>query len=158
MTLCCVHTITKMAPIKTSATVAATPATIWETCFAPMKWESWDPDLKEVKDSSGGCEEGTTCIFEMNDGTNFPIKLSNVKKNESVDFSGSGAGGMIKAVGKVVISPVDCSTSKIDYSFELKGLIGSIVAFVKKKECVEGTEGGLENMVKLSEEAQKSSS
>jgi len=146
---------TTMAPIRVSATVAATPTTIWETCFAPMKWESWDPDLAEVKDVSGACEDGCKCVFAMKDGNDIPIELSNVKKNESVDFSGGGLGGLLKAEGKVLISAVDDATSKIDYSFELKGLLGSIVAVIKKKECVEGTEGGLANMVKLSEAAQK---
>lgn len=146
----------KMAPIRVSATVAATPTTIWEACFAHMKWQIWDPDLAEVKDVSGGCANGTTCTFAMKDGNNIPIKLSNVKKNESVDFAGGMLGGMLRAEGKVLISTVNDTTSKIDYSFELQGLLGSIVSVIKKKECVEGTEGGLANMVKLSEEAQKS--
>jgi len=106
---------------------------------------------------SGKCEEGTTCIFAMNDGSNIPITLSNVIKNKSVDFKGGMLGGLVGAEGKVMITPIveDSSKSKIEYSFELKGLLGSIVAILKKKECVEGTKGGLDNMVKLSEEAQK---
>ena len=35
-----------MAPCEVSATVAATPDTIWQTCFEPMKWEQWDPDCE----------------------------------------------------------------------------------------------------------------
>ena len=120
-----------------------------------MQWETWDPDLKEVKDSSGGCEDGTTCVFAMNDGSNFPITLSNVKKNESVDFKGNLFMGTIRAEGKVRIAPVDSSTSKINYSFELLGFVGSLVSMVKKKEVLEGTQGGLDNMKKMSEEAQK---
>ncbi len=104
-----------MAPVEVSSNVAATPETIWETCFVPMKWETWDPDLKELKDVSGGCEEGTTCIFAMKDGSDIPITLSNVVKEKSVDFSGGVMGGMIGAVGKVVITPVTSMTSKIDY-------------------------------------------
>jgi hypothetical protein len=145
----------KMAPIRVSATVAATPTTIWETCFAHMKWQMWDPDLEEVKDVSGGCEEGSTCTFAMKDGNNIPMKLTNVKKNESVDFSGAMFGGMLRAEGKVLISEVDYAISKIDYSFELQGILGSVVSIIKKKECVEGTKGGLANMVELSEKAQK---
>jgi len=71
-----------MAPCEVSATVKATPETIWSTCFEPMKWESWDPDLNAVSDvSTDCCEEGTTCVFEMKDGSNIPITLSNVEKN-----------------------------------------------------------------------------
>ncbi|KAL7530796.1 hypothetical protein ACHAWF_003516 [Thalassiosira exigua] len=151
-----------MAPIEVSATVAAAPETVWNACFEPMKWEAWDPDLKEVTDVStpGSCREGTTCTFAMNDGSRIPISLSNVVRNESVDFKGGVAGGLVKATGKVRITPVDddapnAPTSRIEYSFELGGLLGSLVGMVKKRECVEGTQGGLDNMVKLSEEAQK---
>eukprot|EP00571_Detonula_confervacea_P017293 CAMPEP_0172297612 /NCGR_PEP_ID=MMETSP1058-20130122/568_1 /TAXON_ID=83371 /ORGANISM="Detonula confervacea, Strain CCMP 353" /LENGTH=92 /DNA_ID=CAMNT_0013006781 /DNA_START=184 /DNA_END=462 /DNA_ORIENTATION=+ len=91
----------------------------------------------------------------MNDGSNIPFTLSNVEKNKSVDFKSSLFGGIIKCEGKVLITPVDASTSKIDYSFELFGIVGSLVAMLKKKEVVGGTQGGLDNMVKRSEEAQK---
>ena len=37
-----------MAPCEVSATCKATPETIWNTVFEPMKWESWDPDLNAV--------------------------------------------------------------------------------------------------------------
>jgi hypothetical protein len=36
----------------------------------------------------------------------------------------------------------------------MNGLIGSMVSFIKKNDVVGGTQGGLDNMVKLSEEAQ----
>mmetsp|Transcript_20443 Transcript_20443/g.35134 ORF Transcript_20443/g.35134 Transcript_20443/m.35134 type:complete len:148 (+) Transcript_20443:47-490(+) len=144
-----------MAPVQVSATVAATPETIWSTCFEPMKWESWDPDLKEVTDVVGGCEEGATCIFAMNDGSKVPITLSNVTKNASLDFKGGMLGGILRCEGNVRIAPVDEATSKIDYNFELLGFVGSIVSVIKKKEVVGGTQGGLDNMVKMSEEAQK---
>ena len=147
-----------MAPCEVSATVSATPETIWSTCFEQVKdFAAWDPDLKAVNDVSGDgtCQEGTTCIFAMNDGSNIPITLSNVTKNKSVDFKGGVLGGIVRAEGKVLITKVDSATSKIDYSFELLGFVGSLVAMVKKKEVVGGTQGGLDNMVKMSEEAQK---
>eukprot|EP00956_Cyclotella_meneghiniana_P029940 scaffold74192_cov68-Cyclotella_meneghiniana.AAC.2 len=142
-------------PVERSATVAATPETIWNTCFVPMKWESWDPDLKELIDVTGGCENGTTCTFVMKDGNNIPTKLSNVEKNESLTFSGAVAGGLLKFEGTVLITPVDASNSKIDYKFGLEGLIGAMMSLFMKKAVVGGTQGGLDNMVKLSEEAQK---
>ena len=91
----------------------------------------------------------------MKDGNKFPIALSNVVKHKSVDFSGGVLGGFVRAEGKVLITPVDESTSKIDYSFELLGFLGSIVSAIKRKEVVGGTEGGLKNMVTMSEEAHK---
>ena len=104
-----------MAPVKVSETVVATPETIWKTCFEHMKWEIWDPDLTEVKDVSGGCENGTTCIFSMKDGADIPITLSNVEALKSLNFKGGAYGGIISAEGKVLITPIDASTTKIDY-------------------------------------------
>ncbi len=40
-------------------------------------------------------------------------------------------------------------------SFELSGCLGGIFGMLNEKAIAEGTEGGLANMVKLSEEAQK---
>ena len=78
-------------------------------------------------------------------------------KNKSVHFSGNALGGTIKAEGKVSIVPVDnFSTTRIDYSFELSGFVGFMVAVLKKRAVVTGTEDGLTNMVKMSEDAQAS--
>ena len=39
--------------------------------------------------------------------------------------------------------------------FGLEGLLGAVMSLFMKKAVVGGTQGGLDNMVKLSEEAQK---
>lgn len=149
--------------VEFTANVAATPETIWRTCFEYMNWESWDPDLREVRDVSGDgrCHEGTSCTFCMNDGQDIPITLTNVIPNESVDFGGGFLRGTIRAEGKVriaakgAVSEDHAPTSEIKYSFELLGFVGMLVTMLKKKQVVEGTRVGLDNMVKMSEEAQK---
>ncbi len=144
-----------MAPVERSATVKATPETIWKTCFEDMKWEKWDPDLVELKDTEDGCKEGATCTFSMKNGMDVPAVLSNVKENESITFTVTGLKGMLKGQGSIVISPIDDgSSSKVDYTFELSGAVGSFIDFVHHKGTIDGTEHGLENIVKLSEEAQ----
>ena len=104
-----------------------------------MIWQEWDHNIKQLREVSGGCENGTTCIFEQKDGKDFHFTLSNVTQNKSV-----------------VITPVDNFSTRIDYSFELSGSIGFVVAVLRKRAVVEGTEVGLKNMVKMSEEAQGS--
>lgn len=121
--------------------------------MCPIHRKRWDPDVKSVKDVSGPCEDGTTFTFAMNDGNDIPMTLSNVRENKSVDFKGA-AWGVLKAEGKVLIEPIDSSTSKINYSFEMTGLVGAILAMVKKKEIIHGVDVGLDNMKKMSEEAQ----
>ena len=102
-----------------------------------------------MKEASGASEDGTTFIFVMNDGSDIAMSLSNVKKNETLNF-GSRVYGIVKAEGRIMLTPIDTSTTKIDYSFELSGCVGAFVAWLTHS----GTEAGLANMVKLSEEAQ----
>lgn len=58
-----------MAPVECKTKVAATPKIIWETCFAPMKWELWDPDMEKMVNVNGdGVNDGTEVKFYMKDG------------------------------------------------------------------------------------------
>eukprot|EP00580_Thalassiosira_gravida_P014271 CAMPEP_0201685022 /NCGR_PEP_ID=MMETSP0494-20130426/52945_1 /ASSEMBLY_ACC=CAM_ASM_000839 /TAXON_ID=420259 /ORGANISM="Thalassiosira gravida, Strain GMp14c1" /LENGTH=152 /DNA_ID=CAMNT_0048168849 /DNA_START=106 /DNA_END=564 /DNA_ORIENTATION=- len=145
-----------MSYCKSSAVVEASPETIWETCFAPMRWESWDHNLLQLKNTSGPCQNGTTTTFlRKNGATNFHFTLSNVTPHRTLNFSGVALGNTIKAEGKIVILPIDNVYTKIDYSFELSGSVGFVVAIMRKGDVVEGTEDGLKNMVRLAEEAQE---
>lgn len=150
-----------MAPTVRTAIAKASAKTIWETCFVPMKWERWDPDVEVLEDVSGPPTEGSTCTFVMKDGgTRIPTTLSGVEYARSLTFSGSAVGGLMKFSGTVNLVPLtkdDVSqpeTTEITYSFELFGIIGFFFTTFKKTLVVGGTEKGLANMVTLSEEAQ----
>ena len=54
--------------VERTAIVKAIPQTIWKTCFSHMKWEMWDPDITGLTEVKGGCEDGTTFIFNMKSG------------------------------------------------------------------------------------------
>ncbi len=141
--------------VERTAIVKSTPETIWKTCFEHMKFEVWDPDVTETKNPSGGCENDTTFTFIMKDGQNVPTSLSNVVKHESLTFEGTSAGGLVVFSGTIVLSATpSVSETKVDYTFSFGGCLGSLIATVIQKAIVEGTEGGLENIKKLSEEAQ----
>jgi len=146
-----------MAPVNVSEDVSATPSTIWKTCFAPMKWESWDADIKELTEVSGGCVNGTTANFVMKNGDVVPCVLSEVIQNQSVTFSGQMKLGLIKFRGTVLLSGTsDSSKTHVDYTFQISGCLGAIANIAAKKEIVGGTEEGLKNIVKLSQQAQAS--
>jgi hypothetical protein len=68
-----------------------------------------------MQDVKGACENGTTCTFLMNDGNKIPVALSNIEENKRLVFSGGMFGGLLSFEGKVLISSVDASNSKIDY-------------------------------------------
>mmetsp|Transcript_19327 Transcript_19327/g.56423 ORF Transcript_19327/g.56423 Transcript_19327/m.56423 type:complete len:99 (-) Transcript_19327:165-461(-) len=93
-------------------------------------------------------------------GMNCPTLCTDVVENEKFTFSGGFAKGLIKYCGRIVLTPKegsaeDAPQTHISYSFEMKGFMGTIVAALNSKAVVGGTEKGLENIVKLSEDAQK---
>ncbi|KAK1742230.1 hypothetical protein QTG54_006795 [Skeletonema marinoi] len=145
-----------MSYCKTSAIISAPPTLIWNTCLAPMKWQEWDHNIHQLRDVSGGCSNGTTAIFEQKDGKEFAFTLHDVEEDRCVMFSGQALGGTLKAEGKIVITPIDNFSTRIEYSFELSGTIGFVVALLRKRDVVEGTEAGLRNIVKMVEKAQES--
>jgi hypothetical protein len=144
-----------MAPYNFSDSCKATPETIWETCFSHMKWENWDTDVEKVLDPSGGCVNGTTFIFHMKSGQKINCTLTDVVKNETLTFTGPFLGGMGRFDGTVNLIPEgNDATTKIDYTFGWGGFMAPVLNLVAGKPAMEGTKTGLENMVRLSEEAQ----
>jgi hypothetical protein len=90
-------------------------------------------------------------------GMKAPVTLRDVVENESVTFEGHMLGGAMGFVGTILLTPQgdDEANTKVDYSFEVKGCIGSIVSLINSKAIVGGTEKGLENIIRLSEETQQ---
>lgn len=91
-------------------------------------------------------------------GTKIPQTLSGVKKNESLTFSGTFYGSNI--LGIITLTPVEGSDktktkTKVAYSFDMDGCVGSIIKTFRSEYVTGGTEMGLANIVRLSEEAQQ---
>ena len=145
-----------MSYCKSSAIVEAAPSTVWKACFEGFRWERWDRNIRSLKDVSGACEDGTTFTLEQKDGRHFRFALSNVVRNACLTFSGAAVGGTVRAEGRITITPIDNFQTKIEYSFEMSGVGGYFVALFRKRDIVEGTESGIVNMTKLSEEMQGS--
>eukprot|EP00568_Trieres_chinensis_P008787 CAMPEP_0183307270 /NCGR_PEP_ID=MMETSP0160_2-20130417/17233_1 /TAXON_ID=2839 ORGANISM="Odontella Sinensis, Strain Grunow 1884" /NCGR_SAMPLE_ID=MMETSP0160_2 /ASSEMBLY_ACC=CAM_ASM_000250 /LENGTH=162 /DNA_ID=CAMNT_0025470823 /DNA_START=181 /DNA_END=669 /DNA_ORIENTATION=- len=157
-----------MAPVVRSSDVKASPSTIWSSCFSDMKWEKWDPDVTEMIDVEGGLTEGGTFQFVMKEGPvkTCPCRLSNVVKDKSLTFSGSAMGGMLTFEGTFELVPKEggeedtattttATTTTVNYTFGMEGCLGSLVSMANPKAIVEGTEAGLANVVRISEEGQK---
>ena len=143
-----------MSPYNFSETCKATPKTIWETCFTHMKWEVWDEDVEQVLEPSGGCENGTTFIFHMKTGQKILCTLDSVVQHEKLTFQGPFLGGAGKFSGTVQLIPETDTTTNIDYTFGWGGFLSPLLNLFAGKPAEEGTRAGLENMVRLSEEAQ----
>ena len=159
-----------MAPcVREADRVKALPSTIWKTCIADMDWERWDEDVVRLEQQGDGgsdsnqllqLREGLSFIFIMKEGPVFeiPVTVLNVKQNELVEYRGSVMYGLIKVWGKIEISPsfsneTATALSRIKYSFQLSGILGSISMWKNPTPVIHGTETGLANIVRMSEEA-----
>ena len=81
--------------------------------------------------------------------------LSNVVENERLTFSGSMLGGAASFQGDIELTPQDGGKTLVNYTFHMKGCVGAILNAFKKDAIVGGTEVGLANIGRLSEEAEK---
>lgn len=149
-----------MGLVERESLAAATPLTIWNTCFAHMKWELWDPDVERMEDvdEGKGLVEGTTATFIMkkeSGGGKLPITVVDLEEHKKFTFKGSIMGGLLKFIGTIVLEEKGDDATLVKYTFGMKGLVGTIFSAINSKAVVGGTENGLANIVKLSEEAQK---
>lgn len=60
-----------------------------------------------------------------------------------------------KVEGTVILTPLESDKTKIDYTFDIGGLLGLFAKTFKRKAVVGGTELGLANMVRLAEDEQQ---
>ena len=144
-----------MAPYLQECEVKASPATIWKACFAPMKWETWDPDITHLDNVLGGSlATGTSFDFVMRDSSieKIPVVLTNVQENEVIKYEGRVLQGAMKFDATIEISSLDENHSTVRYSFEMFGVLGSVIHFFNPKPVTNGVETGLANIKRLSEE------
>lgn len=146
-----------MAPHYRECTIKASPSTIWKTCIASMKWEEWDPDVQYLEDVSGECVNGTTLVFVMKDSSSpiakIHVTLRGVQENQSIQYHGGVWGGTMKFDASIEITSLDDNTSFVRYTFDMYGLMGSLVNWYNPAPVTVGVEKGLENIKRLSEAA-----
>ena len=87
----------------------------------------------------------------MKNGMKLDVTLSDVVENESLTFSGAMLFGMMRFMGAIKLAAKDAETTTIHYTFEMAGCMGVCVSGMAPGPVVDGTEKGLENMVRLSE-------
>ena len=129
------------------------PHVVWKTCLTPMKWESWDPDVQELLQVSGPCETGTKLTFHMKDGAKLPATLTKVVQNESMSYTARLLGGTLVIQSTIALEQISAEQTRITYAFGLSGFLGGLTGALKSKMITDGTKKGLQNMIRLSEEA-----
>jgi len=97
----------------------------------------------------------------MKDGNKAQSTLKNVVPYKSITYHGSVLFGLLQFEGAILLDEskaTEKGSTLITCSFETTGLIGFLVATFKPSIIKEGTADGLENMIRLSEEAEKANS
>ena len=148
-----------MVVVERESVAAASASTIWNACFRDMRWESWDEDVARMEnvDAAAGLVEGATATFVMKEGSGgfqLPIRAVDVAENRAFTFRGTKAGGALGFTGTIQLEERGAGKTLIRYSFSMHGLIGGPFSWFNRKACVDGTETGLANIVRLSEEAE----
>ena len=164
-----------MGKVVREGVAKASASTIWKSCFQSMKWEIWDPDAKCLEniqlkvleedeaakhDGPSGMYNHHNFMFHMKNGQKLPTTLTGVESYKSFVFSGKAFLGMMGFAGQIDLTPDpnnDLETH-VKYTFELNGLIGGLFGKLQAKLVEEGTEHGLANIIRLSEEAEQASS
>lgn len=150
-------------PVRFSDITHASPKTIWDTCISNFQWEAWDHDVQQLSDVSGKCVAGTTFTFDMKDGSQIPVTLTEVNEHKFISYKGTIAGGSVQIQSTISFEPMvdtDSNTSnkpqtRVTYQFAITGILGPVVNFLKWKMIVDGTKTGLANIIRLSEDAEK---
>ena len=140
-----------------SGTANANIDTVWKTCFVPMKWESWDPDVKEMKNVSGGLGIDSTFTFVMNDGAEFQTRLVDVldeKSHKALIFSTSLVCGLLELRGEIELTERS-EVTEIQYNFSIGGCMACVASSNTRieQEIVNGVKVGLANIIDMSEKA-----
>ena len=150
-----------MGPCIREAAVNASPETIWKRCIDnDFSWQEWDDDVIQVL-SEGPFEQGTSIVFEMKPEMSIPkipCVLTKVVKNQLMEYKGSVGYGLIELCGRIEITVnksdgTTGSSSIVRYSFQMSGILGTPLYWYSPKAVDHGTETGLANIVRLSEEA-----
>ena len=90
----------------------------------------------------------------MKDGSGpIPMTLFNIIKNKSLTFSGKFVGAKVE--GTFILTPLDGDKTKVDYTFDIGGLVGLFAKVFKRNALYGGVEQGLANVIRLAEEEQK---
>lgn len=144
-----------MGLIERSAMVAARPETIWKL-YAPAMWPKWDMDVTGVENVSGSglLSQGHTADMTMKDGTKFTATFPQVRENEFFEMKATLFGGLVVCQMSHTLE-VKPEGTHILYKFGFTGALGGLIQWANNKDCVRGTEEGLENVKRLAEEAEK---
>mmetsp|Transcript_63530 Transcript_63530/g.75180 ORF Transcript_63530/g.75180 Transcript_63530/m.75180 type:complete len:159 (-) Transcript_63530:188-664(-) len=142
-----------------NGTVAASPSTVWNSCFEPMKWETWDPDVKCLESGSGTdsnleLADGRTFYFVMKSGKKLKATLE-ITKNQRLSYLGCFWGNNGKFEAEILLKATGEDKTDIQYTFGLNGCLGSVLAGITTKSINEGMQKSMENIIRISEDAQK---
>ncbi|CAK9008754.1 unnamed protein product [Durusdinium trenchii] len=144
-------------PVERTAEIAASPETIWTYLGQLERWPEWDADIKSISDVQGGLVEGGSFMLHM-EGVSVPITIKDLKEQQGFRWVGLAMCGCLTCEGVFQLQVLGNQRTNLEYSFGLGSCLGCVLSTVKRKEIVTGTEVGLANIKKFTEEIEASKS
>ena len=135
-----------MPPAQRTADIAAPPEVVWAYLADIASWAEWDPDIASV-DQIRGTIEGGSFSVQMTTGLRGRITfVSAVPARRSV-WDAALVGGLIRAQGAFILTPLDEGYTRLCYRFEMVGLSGRVAGRLSRRMIQDGVHHGLENIV-----------
>ena len=136
-----------MPPAQRTADIAAPPEVIWAYLADLSRWAEWDPDIASVDEIRGTIEAGGSVSVRMTSGLRGRITfVSAIPARRSV-WDAALVGGLIRAQGVFILTPLDESHTRLCYRFRMVGLPGRSVGRFSRRMIRDGVRDGLENIV-----------
>lgn len=143
-----VHEETQMPSVTRTTIVEAPASIVWGVFSDVDKWSIWDTGLET---SSGEFVKGGRVNMTMG-GITISGRFEEVIENKTFTMKGSLLVGLLTFRMKQTLTPQQGET-KLEYEYGIYGLLGNLLWKAQSTSMVQGTEKGLANIKRLSEEA-----
>ena len=136
-----------MATVRRSATMQASPETIWDYLADPAHWSQWDPDIADVGTTEIGIVDGRTWPVRVKPGLSGTLVFDDVELHRSFEWDIRALGGLIESEAEFRVEPADePGLTVFHYQFELGGPLGWLLGRVRPKTIITAVEAGLANI------------
>lgn len=136
-----------MPPAQRTADIAASPEAVWAYLADLSAWADWDPDIASVYQIRGTIDDGGSFLVRMTSGLRGRITfVSAVPAHRSV-WAAALAGGLVRAQGDFILTPLDGGHCRLCYRFRMVGLLGRATGRLNARMIREGVHHGLKNIV-----------
>jgi carbon monoxide dehydrogenase subunit G len=136
-----------MPPAQRTVDIAAPPEAVWAYLADIPRWADWDPDIASVGQVRGTIEDGGSFSVQMTSGLRGRITFVSAEHARRSVWDACLVGGLVRAQGAFILTPLDGGHSRLCYRFQMVGLPGRVAGRLSGRMIQDGVRDGLENIV-----------